>query len=152
MALPHRIAAGGVIFQGESVLLARYARESGDGTYLAGPGGGLEDDENIIQAVVREVREETGLTVAPGRLIAIEEIIFPQYKMQKAWLLCEVVEGELRRTEEAEREGILEAAWFPRNRLAGEVVYPRFLQSEDWRDIRSGALPVWLPPPRRAVA
>lgn len=35
------------------------------------PGGAIEMDETPADAVVREVREETGLTVAPTRIIAV---------------------------------------------------------------------------------
>jgi 8-oxo-dGTP pyrophosphatase MutT (NUDIX family) len=150
MGLPQRIAAGGIIFHGDSVLLVRYPGGRGGGTYLAGPGGGLEDGENIIQAVVREVREETGLTVAPGRPLAIEDIIFPRYKMIKIWMLCETAEGELHRTQGAELEGILEAAWFTQVRLAREAVYPELLRTCDWGHLRSGTLPVMIYPSRIA--
>lgn len=33
------------------------------------PGGRVEPGEALAEAVVREVREETGLTVAPGRVV-----------------------------------------------------------------------------------
>lgn len=36
------------------------------------PGGSVEADESPRAAAVREVREELGLTVAPGRLLAVD--------------------------------------------------------------------------------
>ena len=66
MSKPHRIAAGGLIFRDEAILLVRYCDADG-GTYLVGPGGGLEEDENVVQAIVREVEEETGITVRPQK-------------------------------------------------------------------------------------
>jgi hypothetical protein len=33
-------------------------------------------------------------------------------EMSKVWMICKIVEGEVRRTEGAEKEGIIEAAWF----------------------------------------
>jgi 8-oxo-dGTP diphosphatase len=148
MELPHRIAAGGLVFREDSILLVRYRGIREGETFLAAPGGGLRNDENIAQAVVREIREETGITVAPRRLLAIEDIRFPELKMIKLWMLCDLREGELRRTEDAVREGILETAWFPRDRLAGESVHPELVLRRDWDILRHGESPVEILPSR----
>jgi 8-oxo-dGTP pyrophosphatase MutT (NUDIX family) len=141
MSRPHRIAAGGLTFQEDAVLLVRYPDGRG-GTYLVGPGGGLEDDENVVQAIVRETLEETNLWVRPRRVLIIEDLIFARVKMCKIWMLCEVSAGHIRRTEGAEKEGIIEARWFTRAQLGGEVVFPPTLLEHDWADLRSEDWPV----------
>jgi 8-oxo-dGTP diphosphatase len=50
------------------LLLIRRGHEPGKGLWSI-PGGRIEDGESDADALVREVREETGLIVAPGRLI-----------------------------------------------------------------------------------
>jgi 8-oxo-dGTP diphosphatase len=50
------------------LLLIRRGHEPGKGLWSV-PGGRVEDGESDADALVREVREETGLIVAPGRLI-----------------------------------------------------------------------------------
>ena len=47
---------------------------SGKGEYKI-PGGGVECDESHIVALVREVREETGLIVIPESIVPIGEIL-----------------------------------------------------------------------------
>jgi 8-oxo-dGTP pyrophosphatase MutT (NUDIX family) len=149
MSRRHRIAAGGLTFENDTVLLVRYADGQG-GTYLVGPGGGLEDDENVIQTIIRETLEETNVTVQPRRVVIIEDMVFSHVKMCKVWMTCEVVGGHIRRTEGAEREGIVEAGWFTRAQLAGEVVFPPPLMACDWDELRSEDWPVACPPSRRA--
>ena len=55
-----RTAVRGIIFIGEKILLAGNKH----GEYKL-PGGGIEDGEDDLAALIREVREETGYTVIP---------------------------------------------------------------------------------------
>ncbi|MEU4385838.1 NUDIX hydrolase [Promicromonospora sp. NPDC023805] len=41
---------------------------------LGGPGGAVEADESPRNAAVREVHEELGLVVEPGRLVAVDYV------------------------------------------------------------------------------
>lgn len=150
MGKPHRISAGGLIFKGGKVLLVRYQERHSSGTYLVGPGGKLEQDENVLQAIIRETKEETGVTVRPQRVVAIEDLVSSRWKMIKVWLICEAVEGKIRKTVEAEKEGILSAGWFTRKQLPGEVVYPTLLVEQDWDQLRNGCSPVVCLPSRKA--
>jgi ADP-ribose pyrophosphatase YjhB (NUDIX family) len=62
-----RPGVAAVIFDGERVLLQR----RDDNGKWGLPGGGVEPGESVRCAVVREVREETGLEVEPLRLIGV---------------------------------------------------------------------------------
>lgn len=72
-----RVGVSAVIFEGSRVLLA--LRRDIDWWNL--PGGGMEAGETVEQALLREVREETGLEVEIERLVGVYS------KPQK----CEVV-------------------------------------------------------------
>jgi ADP-ribose pyrophosphatase YjhB (NUDIX family) len=66
MAVPARynsgynIGVGGAVVSGERLLLVRRASRHGRGNWQL-PGGFIEPDETIEQAVVREVQEEAGV-------------------------------------------------------------------------------------------
>jgi len=136
MSVPHRIAAGGIIIRNDAVLLVRYGTPDG-GSFLVGPGGALESHENVFQAAVRETLEETGVVVLPRKVLFIEDLLCKRFKMCKIWVLCDALDGQVRQTEGARREGILEAGWFRREALTDTVVFPPPLLSHDWQAFAS---------------
>ena len=62
-----RVAAYGLITDGDRILLCRLSPKSIDGRGLwTLPGGGLDFGEEPVEAMIREVHEETGLDVKAG--------------------------------------------------------------------------------------
>jgi 8-oxo-dGTP diphosphatase len=104
-------AAACIRDQAGRVLLLRRS----DGRWSV-PGGQMEPGERLDQAVVREVREETGLEVKPIALIGVYSdpkylITYPngdQVQAVISFFECRVVSGEL----EPDMEEILEARYF----------------------------------------
>jgi len=113
-------------------LLVRYNDLQGK-SYLVGPGGGVEDDESIIKALTREVKEETGLEVNPSKILFIEDLVSSKYRFVKIWFLCEPVGGQLMNTQDAIDEGIIEAGWYRKEKLESETVYPPIIMDINWR-------------------
>ena len=68
-----RVAARALIIRDGAVLLQ--VCRIGDRVVHLLPGGGQERGETLAEAVVREVREETGLAVAVGPLLWVREFI-----------------------------------------------------------------------------
>jgi 8-oxo-dGTP diphosphatase len=75
-AYPQRpiLAVSAAIIRDGKVLVVRRARKPALSLYTL-PGGGVETGETLIQAVTREVREETSLTVEPVALAGHREAI-----------------------------------------------------------------------------
>lgn len=87
-----RTAARGIIRQDERYLLV--ASRKGDFKF---PGGGVEPGESLVEAVCREVREETGYPVDPGSCrewAAVHErrkgLIADILEMDSHYFLCEL--------------------------------------------------------------
>lgn len=68
------LAVSAAIIRDGKVLIVRRARPPAGGLYTL-PGGGVEVGETLIEAVVREVREETALTIEPVALAGYREAI-----------------------------------------------------------------------------
>ena len=62
------VATSAVIVDGQSNVLLTRRRDTG---LWCLPGGIMESGESVAEAVVREVREETGLDVVPGQLVGV---------------------------------------------------------------------------------
>lgn len=64
------------------------------------PGGGVEEGETPVQAVIREVKEEVGLKVAVRKLVGI--YIHPG-KINVAFsYVCEITGGKIKKSDEAD--------------------------------------------------
>jgi 8-oxo-dGTP diphosphatase len=68
------LAVSAAIFRDGKVLIVRRARLPAHGLYTL-PGGGVELGETLEEAVIREVREETGLEVEPMALAGYRQAI-----------------------------------------------------------------------------
>lgn len=70
------VGVGGIVISNGRVLLVRRGTEPGYGEWTI-PGGLLEPGETLVEAVVRELHEETGVTVRVLDLVeAVERIFF----------------------------------------------------------------------------
>ena len=68
------LAVSAAIFRDGRVLIVRRAAPPAPGLYTL-PGGGVELGETLVEAVIREVGEETGLAIAPVALAGYREVI-----------------------------------------------------------------------------
>jgi ADP-ribose pyrophosphatase YjhB (NUDIX family) len=86
---------GAVIHDGRGrLLLIRRGQDPGRGLWSL-PGGRVEPGETDHQAVVREVAEETGLGVRPGRLVGQVVLAAPSGPdYQVSDYACEVLGGD----------------------------------------------------------
>jgi ADP-ribose pyrophosphatase YjhB (NUDIX family) len=75
------LAVSAAILREGKVLLVRRARKPALGVYTL-PGGVVEAGETLEEAVQREVREETGLAIAPLALAGHREVIVRDREQQ----------------------------------------------------------------------
>lgn len=138
MVLPDRIISGSlcyIILEG-AVLLLQRRRPPQVGMWSA-PGGKMEQGESPQDCCIREIREETGLTIVRPVLRAIVTVV--DVAVPVHWLLfifrADHAEGELMTTEEGELR------WIPLDEVA---TYPRpYSDRQHWTHVLSDAPGVW---------
>jgi 8-oxo-dGTP pyrophosphatase MutT (NUDIX family) len=72
-----RLAAYAVSIADEQVLLARYVSPTTGASNWTLPGGRVEHGEDPLDAVIREVAEETGLDAVVERLLGVDSRVIP---------------------------------------------------------------------------
>jgi len=95
------VGVGGVVIAEGRALLIRRGHPPLEGEWSI-PGGTLEVGETLLDAVRRELAEETGIEVRVGELIEAFERIFPDGEGQPKYhfvildYLCEAIRGTAR--------------------------------------------------------
>ena len=99
-----------LVHKGNLLLLQNRIKEDWRG--YAFPGGHVEPGESIVDAVVREMREETGLTVLNPRLCGVKQFPIENGRYLVLLFETEEFEGTLHSSEEGPVE------WVDRSRLS----------------------------------
>ena len=128
------VGVGAVVVHEDRVLLVRRGHEPLKGQWSL-PGGLLELGESLTDGVVREVREETGLTVEPLGLVELLDRIHRdgervRYHYVIADYLCRVVDGVLKAASDADDVRWVERAeWNSHGALVLDPVTVRVIEA-----------------------
>lgn len=135
------VGVGAVIVKDGRVLLVQRATEPALGRWSI-PGGLIEVGEALAEAVVREVREETGLEVEPVELIELLDRIHRdgdriRYHYVIADYLCRVVGGSLKAASDAAAVRWVERAeWNSHSALVLDPITVRVIEA-GWQRTRT---------------
>jgi len=118
-AYPERpfVGVGVIVFRGDEVLLVKRGRPPRAGSWSL-PGGVQHIGETVVAAAVREVREETGIEIVVGEVVAVVDSITrdEEGRVQYHYTLIDL-QAEWRSGEAVAGDDAAEAAWVPLDRL-----------------------------------
>ena len=98
-----------MVYRGEELLLQNRVKTDWRGYCF--PGGHVEPGESIVDSVIREMKEETGLTVLHPKLCGIKQFPIADGRYLVFFFKTDEFEGDLRSSEEGSME------WVPRKEL-----------------------------------
>ena len=119
-----RIRVSACLCEEDRILLVEHHKN--DRRYWLLPGGGVEHGETLVEAVRREIREETGLEVRVGRLLIVCEAIEPRGRHIVSMVFAASVTGG---TLAVGHDGVLsDARWRKREELPSLESYPPIVE------------------------
>ena len=128
-----RLAVRALILHQDRLLLVN-AYGGGVSDLWCAPGGGVELGSSLPDNLTREVHEETGLTVAVGAPVLINEFHAPEQAFHQVdlYFRCEIVAGALD-PDWCDPEGIVtERRFFSRSEMASIRYKPDSLAEAAW--------------------
>ena len=119
-----RVGVGVVVLRHGSVLIVRRAKPPGIGEWSL-PGGSQELGETLFEAAAREVREETGVTVAPTRVLAAVDNIVRSDTGEIAfhYAIVDIV-ADWRSGDPTPQDDVSEACWVPIEDAVRRIRFP----------------------------
>jgi mutator protein MutT len=123
------IRAVGIVIHNGQILVMQ--RERGKDIYFVFPSGGVEADETIKEAVIREVKEEFSIDIKIGKLVYKHYLNHSNgIKSEQYFYLCSYVKGKPKLGDSNEREDMrmgkkyYKPQWIPLNKIKDTLLYP----------------------------
>jgi ADP-ribose pyrophosphatase YjhB (NUDIX family) len=136
MEKPIRNSAKAIIIDGGRLLTIRCTDDDGLPFYLL-PGGGQNKKESITDALIRECREEVGVTVIPGDIRYVRDYISmnhefaqtnPEFHQVEFMFICRINgddEPHMGHIKDEWQNGV---EWLDLKRIAEYALYPKALK------------------------
>jgi 8-oxo-dGTP diphosphatase len=131
-----RVRSCGLLIEENKLLLVElYSPITKKWTWLP-PGGGVEFGETTQEALMREFKEETGLTVRVGERVYVQEIVEPPYHAIEFYYAVHRVAGKITLGSDPEikpgEQIMRNLAFLSQDEINREEAAPDFIKQKLW--------------------
>lgn len=148
MPYARRVNVRGIIFRDNKLLSQQLQPDKNEKPrdYWCTPGGGVEDGESILQALNREMIEETGVSPKIGRLLFVQQFYEPAKNQEQLELFFHIENhGDYENIDLSKTtHGILETTNVEFVDPSNHNILPAFLQTIDINEHIDGKKPPYI--------
>jgi 8-oxo-dGTP pyrophosphatase MutT (NUDIX family) len=90
-----RVRAGAILIQNEKILLAEHHKKAHgyEESYFVLPGGTVDPHETIEETLIREIKEEAGLSVTVKKLVLIHQSVDKKWRQDVQFIFKVQLKG-----------------------------------------------------------
>ncbi len=130
-----RIRVGALIFKSKSMLFVKQHVPTLEKEVWLPPGGGIEFGEKLDDALIREVKEETGLTVHGQQLRIVHEFYLNNHHAIEFYFSGKATNYDISTGTDPEMEKtgqqyLTDVRFIPLNNFMDFEIYPDFIKKE----------------------
>ncbi|MFD0872164.1 bifunctional nicotinamide mononucleotide adenylyltransferase/ADP-ribose pyrophosphatase [Chlamydia abortus] len=126
-----RLRAAALIIEEQSILLVEFRNEQDDGVHYNLPAGGVEPGETLVEAAIREAREEASVDIDVGPVAFVYEYqpaknnyIYGDVHSVGITFACRLKDGSVPRLPDRPDPAQTGVKWVPLSELSSVQLYP----------------------------
>ncbi len=142
--MDNRIRVAVLIFKDGKILLVKHIHPKTGFAWWVPPGGGLQDRETLFECAQREVREETNLSITPGKVAYLRQFIDDESGRNNLEIFITAASSAGRESirnvkGKGEDERFIKGVrYFSKEELKDVTVYPEIVKGGMWDDYGKG--------------
>jgi len=133
-----RVNVRGIIYKDGKIFAQKLKNKDGENNFWSTPGGGLDDGEDLLSGLRREMIEETGIEPQIGRLIFIQQFNDGEKERLEFFFHIENADDYMKIDLENTSHGLIEVSKYGFVNPKEKILLPNDLRDTDFEQYING--------------